>query len=97
MSEKTLKLNNNRLNKKELDKSKEPLDLMSVIVDQVVIPEKFKHNNEGFKYFVGYLEGGIAEPLYIILPQISGYIKYVENGGKDMSFLIKNDEVSEKY
>ena len=97
MSEKTLKLNNNRLNKREFDKSKEPIDLMSVIVDQVVIPEKFKHNNEGFKYFVGYLEGGIAEPLYINLPQISGYIKYVENGGKDMSFLIKNDEVSEKY
>ena len=26
-----------------------------------------------------------------------GYIKYFENGGKNMSFLIKNSEVWEKY
>ena len=28
---------------------------------------------------------------------MSGYIKYFENGGKNMSFLIKDDEVLEKY
>ena len=28
---------------------------------------------------------------------MSGYIKYFENGGKSMSFLIKDDEVWEKY
>ena len=34
--------------------SKEPIDLMSVNVDQIVISDKFKHNNEDFKYFIGY-------------------------------------------
>ena len=28
---------------------------------------------------------------------MSGYIKYFENGGKSMSFLIKDDKVWEKY
>ena len=28
---------------------------------------------------------------------MSGYIKHFENGGKNMSFLIKDDEVWEKY
>ena len=37
--------------------------------------EEIKHNNEGFKYFIGYLEGGIVKPLCIILPHMSGYIK----------------------
>ena len=97
MSEKTLKFNNIRLNKKEFHKSKEPIDLMSVNVDQIVVSDKFKHNNEGFKYFIGYQEGEIVKPLCIILPQMSGYIKYFENGGKNMSFLIKDDEVWEKY
>ena len=97
MSEKTLKFNNIRLNKKEFHKSKEPIDLMSVIVDQIVVSDKFKHNNEGFKYFIGYLEGGIVKPLCIILLQMSGYIKYFENGGKNMSFFIKDDEMLEKY
>ena len=57
----------------------------------------FKHNNEGFKYFIGYLEGEIVKPLCIVLPQMSGHIKYFENGSKKMSFLIKDDEVWDKY
>ena len=69
---------------------------MSVNVHQIVVFDKFKHNNEGFKHFIGYLEGGIVKPLCIILPQISGYIKYLENGGKNMSFLINDDEVWDK-
>ena len=97
MSEKTLKFNNIRLNKKEFHKSKEPIDLMSVNVDQIVVSDKFKHNNEGFKYFIGYQEGEIVKPLCIILPQMSGYIKYFEYGSPNMSFLIKDDEVGEKY
>ena len=28
---------------------------------------------------------------------MSGYIKYFENGGKNMSFLIKDDKVQENY
>ena len=70
---------------------------MSVNVDQVVASDKFKHNNEGFEYFIGYQEGEIVRPLCIILPQVSGYIKYFENEDKNMSFLIKDDEVWEKY
>ena len=97
MSEKALKFNNIRLNKKEFHKSKEPIDLMSVNVDQIVVSDKFKHNNEGFKYFIGYQEGEIVKPLCIILPQMSRYIKYFENGGKSMSFFIKDNKVWEEY
>ena len=86
MSEKTLQFNNIILNKKEFHKSKEPIDLLSVNVDQIVVSDKFKHNNEGFKYFIGYQEGEIVKPLCIILPQMSGYIKYFENGGKKHVF-----------
>ena len=70
---------------------------MSVNIDQIVLSDKFKHNNEGFKHFIGYLEGGIVKSLCIILPQMSGYIKCFENSGKKMFFFIKDDEVWEKY
>ena len=33
----------------------------------------------------------------IILPQISGYTKYFENSGKDMSLVIKDDDAIDKY
>ena len=86
MSEKALKINNTRVNKKEFHKYKQPIDLMSVNVDQIVLSDKFKHSDEGFKYFIGYQEGEIVKPLCIILPQMSAYIKYFANGGKNMSF-----------
>ena len=54
MSEKTLKLNIIRVNKKEFHKYNQPIDLMSVNVDQIVVSDKFKHSDEGFKYFIGY-------------------------------------------
>ena len=86
MSEKTLKFNNIRLNKKEFHKSKKLIDLMSVNVDQIVVSDKFKHSEEGYKYFIGYQEGEIFKPLCVILPEMNGCIKYFENGGKNMSF-----------
>ena len=86
-----------RINKKEFHKSKQPVDLASVNVDQIVISGKFKHSDEDFKYFIGYKKGEIVKPLCIILPQMNGYIKYFENGSKNMSFLIKDDDVLYKY
>ena len=97
MSEKTLKFNDIRVNKKEFHKSKQPVEIMSVNIDQIVVSDKFKHSDKGFKYFIGYREGGIVKPLCIILPQMNAYIKYFENGGKNISFLIKDNEVWEKY
>ena len=96
MSEKTLQFNI-ILNKKKCHKSKEQIDLFSVDVNRIVVAYKFKRNNESFKHFIGYQEGEIVKPLRIILPQMSGYIKYFENGSKNMSFLIKDDEVWDRY
>ena len=54
MSEKTLKFDNIRVTKKEFHKSKQPIDLMSVNVDQIVTSDNFKPSDVGFKYFIGY-------------------------------------------
>ena len=54
ISEKTLKFNNIRLNKKESLKSKHSIDLKSVNIDQIVVSDKFKNSDDGFKYFIGY-------------------------------------------
>ena len=75
MSEKTLKFNNIKINKKESHKSKQSIDLDSIITDKIVVSDKFRHNEEGFKCFIGYQEDEIVKPLCIILPQMDGYIK----------------------
>ena len=86
MNGNTLKFNNIRVNKKEFHKSKQAINLSLVTVDQIVISNKIKHSDDGFKYIIGYQEGEIVKPLRIILSQMIGYIKYFENGGKNMSF-----------
>ena len=97
MNKKTIKFNNIKLNKKEFHKSKEPIDLFSINLDQIVVSDKFKRIDGGFKYFIGYQKGEIVKPLCIILPQMNRYIKYFENGGKNMSFMITDDKVWDKY
>ena len=97
MSEKTLKFNNIKINKKEFHKSKQAIDLDSITTDKIVVSDKFRLSGDGYKYFIGYQEDKIVKPLCIILSQMNGYIKYFENGRKNMSFLIENNEVWEKY
>ena len=45
------------------------------------MPDKFEHSDKGVKYFIGYKDDNIR-PLCIILPQMSWYIIYFDNGGK---------------
>ena len=97
MSEKTLKFDNSEVNKKEFHFSKQGITLNLVNVNQILISDKFKHNDRSFKYFIGYKDDNIIRPLCIILPQMSGYIKYFDDGGKNMSLMNKNDSVLVKY
>ena len=97
MTKKALKFNNIRVNKKKFHISKKAINLMSVNVNKIVVSDKFNHNEDGFKYFIGYQKDEIVRPLCIILPQMSGYIRYFEYGSPNMSFFIKDDEVGEKY
>ena len=96
MTKKTLKFNNIRVNKKKILMSQKAIDLMSVNINPIVVSDKFNYNEAGFKCFIGYQKGEAVKPLCIILPQTSGYIKYFEHGGQNMSFFIKNDKVLKK-
>ena len=65
MSEKTLKFDI-RVNKKKFRRSKQPVNLDLVNVDQIAVSDKFKQNDDGLKYFIGYKEDEIVKPLCII-------------------------------
>ena len=84
------------VSKKEIYENKKGINLKDIIVDKIVISNKVKGNNETVKYYVGYLDESLS-PLCLILRQMSGWIKYCENGGKNMSFKIEDDEVYVKY
>ena len=58
---------------------------------------KCKINDTTYKYSCGYLNNDVIQPLCVILPQMSRYIKYFDNDGKNMSFVTDDEEVYEKY
>ena len=63
-----------------------------VNVDQIVISDKFKHSDDGFKYFIGYKEGKIVKPLCFILPQMNKILLK-----QWQKHVIKEDYVLDKY
>ena len=97
MSEQTLKFGDIVINKKEFHTSKQASALNLLDANKIVVSDKFKHSDDGFKYSIDYLyDDDVIRPLCIILPQMSEYIKYFNNGGKKMSFKIE-DESTLKY
>ena len=96
ISGKTLKFHYIEVNKK-IYTSKQPIALSLVIVNQILLSYKFKHSYYCFNYFISYKEDNITRPLCIILPEIRECIKNLENGGKNVSFIIKDDSTLVKY
>ena len=86
------------VSKKEFYNNKKAINLREVDINKIVVSNKVKGNNETSKYFIGYVDDiDVVTPLCIILPQMSGYIKCFEGGGKNMSFTIEDDSVHIKY
>ena len=85
--------------KKEFYEGKKAVNLSVIDVTKIAVSNKIKGNNDISKVFIGYLDdiSGVVTPVCIILPQMSGWIKYFENGGKNMSFKIEDDSVYLKY
>ena len=54
---------------------------------KLMISSRWKLNDTTYKYFCGYLNNDVIKPLCVILPQMNGYIKCFDDGGKNMSFV----------
>ena len=97
MSSQKIKFWDKGIDKKEFYSSKQAILLDSVDLSKIVFSSKWKINDIKYKYFYGYLNNDVIQPLCVILPQMSRYIKYFDDGGRNMSFVIDDKEVYEKY
>ena len=97
MSSREIKFGDKEVDKKEFYLSKQAILLDSVDLSKIVVSNKWKIDDTQYKYFCGYLNNDVIQPLCVILPQISRYIKYFDDGGKNMLFVTDDKEVYEKY
>ena len=97
MGLKKIKFGDKEVNKKEFYSSKQAIPLDSVDLDKIVLSSNCKINQATYKFLCGYLNNDVIQPLCVILPQMNGYIKYFDNGVKNMSFFTDNEKVYDKY
>ena len=71
--------------------------LDSVDLNKIVGSSKWKINDATYKYLCGYLNNDVIQPLCVILPQMSGYIKYFDDGRKNMSPVTDDKEIYKKH
>ena len=90
-----------KLIKKKFYSSKGAILLDSIDLSKIVVSSRWKLNDTTYKYFSGYLNNDttgssssecIIKPLCVILPQMNGYIKYFDDGGKNMSFVTDDEK-----
>ena len=85
------------VDKKDFYSSKQAILLNSLDKSKIVISDKWKIHDTTIKFFIGYLNQDTIKPSCIILPQMSGFIKYFDDGGKNMSFEIEDRNIYLKY
>ena len=97
MSLRKIKFGNKEVNEKEFYSSKQAISLDSVDLKKIVVSKKLKINDTTYKHICGYLNNDTIQPLCVILPQMDGYIKYFDDGGKNMLFVTDDEKIYKKY
>ena len=83
MSLKKKRFGDKEVDKKEFYSSKQAISVDSVDLDKIVVSNKWKIKETTYKYLYVFM-------LYlcVILPQMHGYIKYFDDGGKIWHLLL---------
>ena len=92
-----IKFGNKEVNKKEFYSSKQAISLDSADLNKIVVSKKWKINDTTYKHICGYLINDTIQPLCVIVPQMDGYIKYFDDGGKNMSFVTDDEKIYKKH
>ena len=97
MDSQQIKFGETNVDKKEFYSSKHVVFLDAVDLNKIVVSNRWKINNTTCKYYCGYLNNEIIRRLCVIMPQMDGYIKYFDDGAKNMSFVSDDEKVYLKY
>ena len=97
MSGKSINFEDKKINKSSFYKNKKLFSLNDLDVNKILVSKKesygIKNSN---KYFIGYNDGDFIRPLWILLPQMIGYVKHFDSN-KTMSFKVSDNKLSKKY
>ena len=71
--------------------------LNDIDVNKILVSKKESYDTKNSsKYFIGYNGGDVIRQLYIILPQMIGYVKHFDSN-KRMSLKVSDNKLLKKH
>ena len=92
-----IKFGDIEIKKQKFHKYKRPISIKNIDINEIVVSNKVSFGKKGFKYLIGYKDAIKIRPLFIFLSKMSAYRKDLNIETKYMPFLLKDDELLEKY
>ena len=104
MSGNSIKFDDKKIKKSDFYKNKKIFNINDIDVNSILVSKKEKYAKcNSFQHFIGYNDNNVIEPLYLELPQMTGYInKFNENKNKNkntitMSLKVKDKKLFKNY
>ena len=83
-----------KFKKNRLYCSKVPVHVSDVDIEKVLVSNKISLGEKKYKYFIGYLDNDDkVQPLNIMLPKTTAYVKSYDGQTKWIYFLIEGDDL----
>ena len=97
MSGKSINFDDKKINKSSFYKNKKLFSLNDIDFNKILVSKKESYGTKNsLKYFIGYNDDDVIRPLYILLPQMIGYVKQFDSN-KTMSFKVSDNKLLKKY
>ena len=97
MSGKNIDFDDKKIKRSSFYKNKKISNIEDIDVNNILVSKREPYGTKSSnKYFIGYNDNDNIRPLYIRLPQMTGYAKKF-NENATMSFIVKDKKLLKKY
>ena len=97
MSRKNVSFGNKKIEKSSFYKNKKVTRIYDIDLNKTLVSKEESYGTKkSFKYLIGYNDNDVIRPLWIKLPQMTGYVRKFESN-TTMSFIISDKELLKKY
>ena len=91
MNGKSINFDNKNIKKSDLyNKNKKIFNIDDIDINKILVSKKEQYGKyNSSKYFIGYNDNSVIRPLYLFLPQTTGYINKFDKNKTTMSLRLK--------
>ena len=98
MSGNSINFNDKKILKSDFSKNKKIFNINDIDVNKILVSKKEKYGKyNSFKHFIGYNDNDVIKPLYLELPQMTGYINKFDKNTIAVSLKVRDKNFLKIY